>query len=195
MVLTGNGVHIWWLFKEPWIFASQEDRQSAAAFVRRWHTLLRDNASQRGWTYERLADLARVLRLPGTTNCKYPANPKPVVMHSQSDVRYNPSELADFLDDLGVSDEEGETPAARAWTERFKDTPITINLAARIPDDLLNRWQEKDMRFRNTWFRQRHDLHDQSQSGYDFALCNLGFRKRTIGPANRRSSNPPQGAS
>ena len=32
------------------------------------------------------------------------------------------------------------------------------------------------MRFKNTWFRQRHDLRDQSQSGYDLALCNFGFR-------------------
>jgi len=176
VVLTGNGVHIWWLFREPWIFESAEERRAAATLVSRFHTLLRDNASQRGWTYERLADLARVLRVPGTTNCKDPANPKPVGIHCQSDLRYNPSEFADFLDDLDVSDEEAET-LARAWTERFRDAPININLAARIPDDLLNRWLEEDMRFRNTWFRQRHDLHDQSQSGYDLALCNFGFHK------------------
>lgn len=176
VVLTGNGIHIWWLFREPWTFESVEERNAAATLVSRWHTLLRDNASQRGWTYERLADLARVLRVPGTTNCKDPANPKPVVIHSQADVRYNPSEFAEFLDDLGVSDEEGEASIAQTWTELFKDTAITINLAARIPDDSLNRWLEEDMRFRNTWFRQRHDLHDQSQSGYDLALCNFGFR-------------------
>lgn len=176
VVLTGNGVHIWWLLKEPWIFESAEERSNAAKLVSRWHTLLRDNASQRGWTYERLADLARVLRVPGTTNCKDPANPKPVSIHSLTDRRFNPSEFAEFLDDLGVSDEQAEASSASTWTERFKDTPVTVNLAARIPD-MLNRWLEEDMRFRNTWFRQRHDLHDQSQSGYDLALCNFGFRK------------------
>ena len=175
MILTGNGVHIWWLFKEPWIFASQEDRQAAAAFVSRWHTLLRDNASQRGWAYERLTDLARVLRVPGTTNCKDPANPKPVVIHSQTDLRYNPSDLSEYLDEFGVPDEETEASGAQEWVERFKDTPIAVNLAARIPGDMLNRWLEADMRFKNTWFRQRHDLLDQSQSGYDLALCNFGF--------------------
>jgi len=45
----------------------------------------------------------------------------------------------------------------------------------RLPEDTLNRWLESDMRFKNTWFRQRHDLRDQSQSGYDLALCNFGF--------------------
>jgi hypothetical protein len=31
------------------------------------------------------------------------------------------------------------------------------------------------MRFRNTWNRQRHDLNDQSQSGYDLALACFGM--------------------
>lgn len=31
-----------------------------------------------------------------------------------------------------------------------------------------------DMRFKNTWLRQRHDLRDQSQSGYDLALADFG---------------------
>jgi hypothetical protein len=175
VVLTGNGAHVWWLFREPWIFVSAEDRREAATLVSRWHTLLRDNASQRGWAYERLADLARVLRVPGTMNCKGSANPKPVVIHGHGDARYNPPDFADYLDDLGVSDEEGAASAARDWGERFKDTPIGINLAARIPEEKLNRWLETDLRFKNTWFRQRHDLNDQSQSGYDLALCNFGF--------------------
>ena len=174
-ILTGNGVHVWWLFREPWIFESEDDRRAAATLVSRWHTLLRDNASQRGWTYERLADLARVMRVPGTMNCKDGADPKPVVTHSQTDLRYNPSDVAEYLDDLAVGDEGFETSAARQWAERLKDTPLRINLAARIPEDMLNRWLETDMRFKNTWFRQRHDLKDQSQSGYDLALCNFGF--------------------
>jgi hypothetical protein len=178
IVLTGNGIHVWWLFREPWIFESAEERRSAATLVGRWHTLLRDNASQRGWSYERLADLARVLRVPATTNWKDPANPKPVVVHSQTDFRYNPSELADFLDDREIRDEETQALAAREWAERIKDTPIVMNLAARIPDEMLNRWLEADTRFKNTWFRQRQDLPDQSQSGYELALCNFGFRNK-----------------
>jgi hypothetical protein len=49
-----------------------------------------------------LGDLARVLRIPGTTNCKDPANPKAVVIHAQSDNRYEPSGLAKYLADLGT---------------------------------------------------------------------------------------------
>jgi hypothetical protein len=177
VVLTGNGAHIWWLFREPWIFESDEERKTAAALVSCWHTLLRDNAGRRGWTYERLADLARVLRVPGTTNRKDPANPKPVTLHSYTDSRFNPSEFTEYLEDLGIQDDETDVAAGGEWAQRFKDTPIIINLSARIPDAVLNEWLEADMRFKKTWLRQRHDLPDQSQTGYDMALCNFGVRK------------------
>ncbi len=153
------------------------ERNRASALAYRWQTLLRDNSNQSGYTFERLADLARVLRVPGTANCKDAANPKPVTIHSNSDVRYNPSDLAEFLDELGVLDEKAEASSTQAWAERFKDTPLTINLSARVPDETLTRWQADDARFKNTWFRQRSDLPDQSQSGYDMALANFGYRQ------------------
>jgi hypothetical protein len=175
VISTGNGVQAWWLFREPWIFATDDDRRAATTLVNRWRTLLRDNASQRGWFYERLADLARVLRVPGTSNCKDPSNPKAVVIHSKIDRRYNPSELEEYLDDLAVPDHEAEASAAREWAERFQGKPLIINLSARIPEERLNRWLEANLRFKNTWLRQRHDLRDQSQSGYDLALACFGF--------------------
>ena len=175
VVLTGNGAHIWWLFREPWIFESENERCEAAALLGRWHTLLRDNASQKGWTYERLADLARVLRIPGTINRKDPSNPKSVTIQSLGDRRYNPSEFADYLNDLAIPDPEAETRVARDWAERTQDNPLEINLSARIPEDRLNEWLNSDQRFKGTWFRQRHDLKDQSQSGYDLALACFGF--------------------
>jgi len=53
-------------------------------------------------------------------------------------------------------------------SQRFEDVSLAINLAARIPDELLNHWLEQDPRFKKTWFRQRVDLNDQSR--YDLAL-------------------------
>ena len=175
VVATGNGAHVWWLFKEPWVFDNDEERKDAATLISRWQTMLRANSQQKGWAFDRLADLARVLRIPGTVNQKDAANPKKVFVHSSSDRRYNPSEFLDYLDDLGIPDPEAEERAAREWAERFKDKPLVINLDASIPDDVLKLWLETDMRFRNTWNRQRHDLKDQSQSGYDLALACFGM--------------------
>ena len=174
VVATGNGAHAWWLFQEPLIFDTSEERDAAARVAARWSTMLRLNAAARGWAYDRLSDLARVLRIPGTLNHKEPAQPKPVVVHTVSDRRYNLSDFEQLLDAAAVPDLDAQARAAREWIERFQDTPLTINMNAQVPRDLLDGWIAQDLRFRNTWFRQRHDLKDQSQSGYDLALADFG---------------------
>jgi hypothetical protein len=175
VVRTGNGAHAWWLFREPLVFESDEDRRDTANLALRWQSLLRLNASARGWDFDRLADLARVLRIPGTQNCKDPRNPKPVSIHFKTDRRYNPSDFAEFLDDNSVPDAEEQERTSQAWKEQFADRPLSINPNATVPDDLLNRHMAADPRFKKTWQRQREDLKDQSQSGYDMALANYGL--------------------
>ncbi|MBI4460418.1 MAG: hypothetical protein HY648_10220 [Acidobacteria bacterium] len=156
------------------MFDSEDERKETARLVTHWQTLLRLRASQRGWAFDRLADLARVLRIPGTTNAKDANNPKAVTVQSTTDRRYNPSDFEEFLDEAGIPDPEAEQQAAREWAERFADKPLVIDLKARIPEETLQRWMDLDLRFRNTWFRQRHDLKDQTQSGYDLALADFG---------------------
>ena len=179
IVATGNGLHCWWLFKEPYIFDGEEDRKDVACVVTRWHTMLQLTAATYGWAYERLSDLARVLRLPSTTNFKDGAHPKLVELHSFTDRRYNLWDFEDYLDYSAIPDPEAEEKAAREWAERFADKPLVINQNARIPDDVIEAWGNcgdvVGMRFRNTWNRQRHDLKDQSQSGYDLALACFGL--------------------
>lgn len=174
VIATGNGVHVWWLFKEPLVFDTRDERQDAADLITRWQTLLRLNAAAQGWAFDRLSDLARVLRIPGTLNNKDPKTPKPVLVHSNAGRRYNLSDFADFLDGLGIPDPAVEERARREWADRLEDSPIAIDLNAAIPDDLLERYMIADMRFKNTWLRQRHDLKDQTQSGYDLALADFG---------------------
>jgi hypothetical protein len=175
VVASGNGAQAWWLFKEPWIFANDGERSEAAALASRFQTLLRYNSSQSGWAFDRLSDLARILRIPGTVNAKDPNHLKEVTVHSVTDHRYDASDFEELLDDLAIPDAEAEQRAAKEWAERFVDKPLTINLNARIPQASLERWTGADSRFRNTWFRQRHDLNDQSQSGYDMALACFGM--------------------
>ena len=175
VVRTGNGAHAWWLFREPLIFESDEDRRNASALALRWQSLLRLNAAAQGWAFDRLADLARVLRVPGTKNCKDAANPKPVEIQSQTDRRYNPSDLAEFLEAHGVPDAEEQERATQAWKAKVADKPLTINPNATTPDDLLNRHMAVNPRFKKTWLLQREDLKDQSPSGYDLALANFGL--------------------
>ena len=173
---TGNGVQAWWLFREIWIFESDEERRAAGNLARRFNSLIAGMAGRHGWTHDRLADLSRLLRVPGTTNCKDPANPKPVRILSQSDQRYNPSDLSDYLDNLAVPSETDEPGNKLPWAERVDSQPIVIDLSARIAEDRIERWCESDPRFKATWFRQRPDIEDQSGSGYDMALADFGYR-------------------
>ena len=175
VVRTGNGAHAWWLFREPLVFGNDEERRNAASLVERWQSLLRLNASAQGWAFDRLSDLARVLRIPGTQNCKDPQNPKPVSIHSQTDRRYNPSDFAEFLEDHGVPDAEEQERVTQDWKEKFADKPLSINPNATVSDEFLNQHMTADPRFRSTWLRERRDLKDRSQSGYDMALANFGL--------------------
>jgi hypothetical protein len=176
VVTTGNGAHAWWLFREPLIFESDEERRNAGNLALRWQSLLRANAAARGWAFERLADLARVLRVPGTRNCKDPASTKPVEIYQQTDRRYNPSDFEEFLEDHGVPDAEQQERVTQNWKEEFADKPLSINPNATLSDEFLNQHMAADPRFRSTWLRERPDLRDRSQSGYDMALASFGLQ-------------------
>lgn len=175
VVRTGNGAHAWWLFREPLIFGTDAERQDVAGLVCHWQTLLRLNAAAHGWSFDRLSDLARVLRIPGTQNSKDPHNPKPVSIYSRSDRRYNPSEFAEFLDDQAIPESEEQECVEQTWTARFAEKALSIDPSATAPEEFLNRHIAADPRFKSTWLRQRQDLKDQSQSGYDLALADFGF--------------------
>ena len=172
---TGNGAQAWWMFKEPLIFETDEERRDAARIINRWHTMIRLDCATRGWAYDRLADFARVARVPGTRNMKDSVNPKDVrVISCDESRRYSLSDFEEFLDDAAIPDIEAQEKAAQAWRDRFKNAPIVINPTARIPLEVIDGWLDLDPRFRNTWERRRHDLKDPSQSGYDMALADFG---------------------
>lgn len=102
IVDTGHGIHSYWLFKEPWFFESDADRSKAETLVRRLQQTIRIEAQKHGWGVDSTADLARVLRLPGTLNHK--GSPKPVeVLHLEPDRRYDPDEFEGKLVELQVA--------------------------------------------------------------------------------------------
>jgi putative DNA primase/helicase len=73
---SGHGLYFWWLFAEPSSLDTEQDREEAAELVYRFQATLRKRAEAHGWEIDGTADLARVLRLPGTINHKL--DPVPV---------------------------------------------------------------------------------------------------------------------
>lgn len=175
VIFTGDGIQALWLFPETWVFENDDERCRAATLISRWNILLKENAGQRGWTFERATELSAILRVPGSLNCKNEATPTRVTLHAQNDCRYIPADMIQYLDDLAVPDPATERPPESELAERAESAPLTINLSARVPEEHLNAWMAADLRFKNTWFRQRHDFQDQAQTKYDLALASFGF--------------------
>jgi hypothetical protein len=70
LINSGHGIHAWWLFKEPWVFADAIERAKAARLAERWIGTLKVKARAHGWDVDSVHDLARLMRLPGLFNWK-----------------------------------------------------------------------------------------------------------------------------
>ncbi len=92
-VRTGYGYHAYWLLKELWVFDSDDERKAATALLRRIQGTLRAEARLHGWSVDQTADLARVLRLPGTFNRKLGKKVPVIVDEIRGDRLYNPSDF------------------------------------------------------------------------------------------------------
>lgn len=97
VIHSGHGLQAWWLFEEPWIFDTPAEYDTAAKLTLRWNYTLRVHAAEHNWVIDSVFDLSRVMRLPGTTNCK--AERVPVRALSWDGDRYNPSDFDEYLAD------------------------------------------------------------------------------------------------
>ena len=95
LIHSGHGLHGYWLFKEPWIFESEEERQQGDELLSLFQGTVRANAAKKGWKLDNTSDLSRVLRVPGTMN--YKDAPVPVEVLDNNDNRYNPSDFGPYL--------------------------------------------------------------------------------------------------
>jgi hypothetical protein len=67
---SGGGFYPWWLYREPRILETDQDRADAADLVERLQRYIRDVHAP-GYEHDSTWDLARVLRPPGVVNHKY----------------------------------------------------------------------------------------------------------------------------
>ena len=84
IVHSGHGLQIYWLFKELAVFDSNDDRETFGRLCRGWQSLFQQAGRDRGWHVDSTADLARVLRIPGTRNLKT-IEPRPVEVNEAND--------------------------------------------------------------------------------------------------------------
>ncbi|MFW6159067.1 MAG: DUF3987 domain-containing protein [Planctomycetota bacterium] len=161
IVFSGHGVHLYWLFKEPWIFDTDTERDRAASLAKRWHRTVCARAEEMGWHLENLGDLARVLRLPGTQNHWNGTVEEVRVLEADYDQRYNPDSFSSYLVE--------EEPAP----EEAQIDNLVLRPDAEPPAAKLLKLAGESSKFWQTWHHQRTDLSDTSQSGYDLSLATI----------------------
>jgi Superfamily II helicase and inactivated derivatives len=96
-VFSGNGLHMYWLLKEIWLFETQDDNLRASNLMINLQAYIKKLASERGWKFDSTADLSRVLRVPGTLNHKLGNNSPVYITGFNPDLRYDPSGLEDII--------------------------------------------------------------------------------------------------
>ena len=78
VVSSGHGLHVYWLLDRP-VTVTDDNRQEVMDTARKVQQLIRNAASRRGWHIDPVADLSRILRVPGTWN--YKSEPDTVRSH------------------------------------------------------------------------------------------------------------------
>lgn len=188
--LTGNGLHVEWALSEPWFLTTEGDRREAAELERDLVRTLALRAHELGlWSVDRVHDLARIMRVPGTTNRKVPENPKPVTVLIDEPRAYEPSEIremlpeARFLEAVGVA--SGATDAQQRevlalvgdlrslWAEAKDEVR-----RAKTKDSTLHRLEDaglldSDTRLLECWNKALDSKNDDS--GTDQGLANSAF--------------------
>ena len=190
LVNSGHGLQAWWLFDQPWVFASDDQRTQAQAASQWWHHQIQHLMQKEGWAIDATHDLARVMRLPGTFNRK-DDEPVPVTVISQEGPRYDRQEFLDRLPDSfrAVNPAPARAPQHHPSNSTGPSTPskatprtITANNGlilspdANPPSLKLEALLEHDPRFRATWQAKRSDFESKSPSEYDFALVSMALR-------------------
>ena len=110
IVQSGNGVHTYWLLESP-LTVTDENREWVKRLLRGHEKHILQQGAEHSWKFDAVADLARILRVPGTLNHKSDP-PKRVEVIEASLKRYPLSAFEPYA-------AAGEAPR----TERIPFTP------------------------------------------------------------------------
>ena len=175
IVNTGNGIHCWWLFKEPLMFKNNKERQAQKLRCKRLQETIRQRAKEHNWDIDSTFDLNRVLRIPGTFNQKDPANPLEVKLILDTGIEYgNPEE--DFEEFIVPESQMAVRENLGGIVHVSSDLKLDPN--AEPPSDLFQDLTEIDPKFGLTFKGRRGSKDtkkwkDKSASAYAQSLANF----------------------
>ena len=171
IVSSGHGYHLYWIFREPWVFDDDDERLEAEMLSFRWKETIRAWALRINRRVDSVGDLARVMRVAGTFNYKQDGktidaahcdNPRPVTIEGcDEDIRYDPTDFEPFLAEIEVATFTGEL-------EDFVVDPL-----ATISDARLNALMTLVPEFGEAFHYSRFEHPEWSPSEYDMSMARL----------------------
>lgn len=105
VVLTGKGLHVYWVYKEPYEFSEYKLKEYEVL-----QTAIVESFKERG-ADKQARDAARVLRIPGANyfNSKGEISTQVELLYFNPDTKYEPKEIAAyFKNSIRIDSEEGE---------------------------------------------------------------------------------------
>jgi hypothetical protein len=169
IVHSGFGLHVYWIFKEPWIFEDDTERERYHRLLIRLQATIREQANKKGWTLDYTNDLARILRVPGTYNIKVQDNPIEVKVIESSGLRYNPEDIEAFLINETAIQKSKSLPAE---IKSQIQNGLVLDASAEAPEKKLETLLEINEDFKATWNGSRREFHDDP-SRFAQSLANI----------------------
>jgi len=172
---SGHGLQAYWLL-DQWHAIANTNREATKQLLIDFNAFWRAASAKAGYDADSVCDLARVMRLPGTKNCKVPDDIRPVVaLIADPELRYSWARLRFYI------------PASQSSPKPIRSEPEPIHSASDSvghidTSDLhacfKDQWEGlklSDKRFEQTWNLARPDLKDQSPSSYEMSLGRLAI--------------------
>lgn len=181
IVDSGYGLQPYWLFAEPWLFTTPEDRAGATALAAKWYERLRGIARELDPSFgiDGTADVSRVLRVPGTYNLKGGQQAPVRLLHVDESARYELADIEPHVAEvqLALSPALSRNGAASASAD---DIAVDVRADADPPFEKFEALIDVDDLFASAWNRARQDERAASWSAseWDMALCDRGVRAR-----------------
>ena len=124
IIHSGGGLHYYWFLDVPMVLSTEDNLRLAKALSANWQQVLRTALKSHGYDMDSTADLARLLRVPGTQNYKDASNPKPVEVLHSSETRYSLSVFEGLIEQkIAQVEPSPASPSAPAVTG-FASIPL-----------------------------------------------------------------------
>ena len=167
LIESGHGIQAFWRFSPNWLFPTVEDREQGRRAAMAWRDTVQGAFAP--YKVDSTFDFARVMRVPGSVNVKSPVNPVAVKLLSSDGPIYDPET---FIQWMNESSEPAAESTGMGSAVGSAGGSLALRPDAEPPELKLDTLIKMDPRFAVTWRRERADLEDQSQSGYDLAIAN-----------------------